>query len=166
MNSSYNIDISAQTSQLRPPTLQHGSTQSYQTLDRTATWAFPRPVVRDWLRSPPAQLQGTSRPPSHSELKQLAECHWQSMKRHAKTNMKPLKCWLRLAECIRRDAESFHKQGDLDSAFVEYNKASKILSEEIPAHPDYTVLLGTKHHSDLVLVSHFYPIGPHLLRFR
>jgi len=150
MNSSYDTDIS--TSRLRPATFQHGSTRYYG----IRTWAFASPVFRDWLRSPPTQLQGTSRPLSYSELIERTEHHWQSLKNDSKT----LKGWLRLAESIHRSAKSFHKQGVLDSAFVEYKKASTIVLEKIPAHPDYGVLLSTKHRDNINLVSHFYPIGP------
>jgi hypothetical protein len=63
MNSPYDTDTSAQTSQLRPDTFQHGSTWSY----RNPTSNFD-PFVLDWLRSLPggAQLQETPRPLSYS----------------------------------------------------------------------------------------------------
>ena len=141
MNSSYDTNPSSQTSQLRPTTSQHGS---------AGAWAFASPVVRDWLRSHPAQLQGTSRLPSYSELTKRTEHHWQSLKNDSKT----LKGWLRLAESIHRGAKNFHKQGDLESSFVEYKKASTIVHEKIPAHPDYRVLLSTKQRGSISLVSH------------
>src|SRR6267154_5885882 len=95
MNSSYDTDIS--TSRLRPATFQHGSTRYYG----IRTWAFASPVFRDWLRSPPTQLQGTSRPLSYSELTARTEHHWKSLK----NDFKPLKGWLRLAESIHRSAK-------------------------------------------------------------
>jgi hypothetical protein len=163
MNSSYGTDISAQTSQLRPATFQHGLI-----VRRYPTWSpvgpvipnsvFVSPEFRDWIRSPPAQLQGTSRLLSHSLFVERTEPRWLRLKLYSES--KTLKGLLRLAESIRRDAKSLHKQGDLDSAFVEYVKAAIIVLEEIPAHPDYMVLLGTKHRHNMRLVSHFYHRSP------
>jgi hypothetical protein len=150
MNSSYDTDSSAQTSQFRPDTFQHGSTRFYQ----SPTWApsnfVPSPFVRDWLQSLPAQLQQTSRPLAYSELIERTEHQWQSLK----DDSRPLKSWLRLAESICRDAKSFDKRADLESAFVEYARAATILLEKIPEHPDYRVLLSTKRYV-MGLVSSF-----------
>ncbi|KAN0109034.1 hypothetical protein V8E52_009668 [Russula decolorans] len=151
-------DISAQTSQLRPATVQHGSTRSYQNPTRAPSNSILSPVIlSSALRSLPTQHQETSRPLSHSELIERTKHHWQSLR----NDSKPLKDWLRLTESIRRDAKVFQKQGDIKSAFVEYTKASTIVHEKIPAHPDYRVLLSAKHRRNLSLVSHFYPVGPH-----
>jgi STAM-binding protein len=154
MNFSYETDTSAQTRQLRPVTSQHGYTRSNQ----NPTWApsniVPSPFVLDWLRSLPVQLQETSRPLSYSEFIERMELQWQSLK----DDSRPLKSWLRLAESIRRDAESFDKQADLESAFVEYAKAATILIEKIPTHPDYRVLSTTQRH-DMGLVSYFHPMA-------
>jgi hypothetical protein len=150
MNSSYDTDTSGQTSQIRPDTFQHGSTQFYQ----YPTWA-PSNFVLDWLQSLPAQLQGTSRPLSYSNFIGRTEHQWQSLKDDSRS----LKSWLRLAESICWDAKNFDLQADLESAFVEYAKAAIIILEKIPEHPDYWVLVSTKHRNDMDLVSYFYPMA-------
>ena len=151
MNFSYDTDSSAQTSQFRPDTFQHGFTRFHQ----SPTWAssnfVPSPFVLDWLRSLPAQLQQTSRPLSYSVFIERTKHQWQ----YLKDDSRPLKSWLRLAESIRRCAESFDKQADLESAFVEYAKAATILLEKIPEHPDYWVLLSTDQRHDMGQVSYF-----------
>ena len=158
MNSSNNNDISAQTSQPRPATVEHDSTRPYQNPTRAPSNNIlsGSPVVLGSLRSLPTLHQETSQPLSHSELIEQTKHHWQSLK----NDSKPLKDWLRLAESIRKDAKSFQKQGDIKSAFVEYTKASTIVHEKIPAHPDYRVLLSARHRRNISLVSYFYPIGP------
>jgi hypothetical protein len=153
MNSSCDTDISAQTSQLRPATFQHGSTRSYQNPLPSNT--VPSTVVQDWLRYPPAELQTSTFP--YSKLIERTKHHCQSLG----NDPKPLKGWHRLAESIHREAKSFHKLGDIDSAFVEYAKAATIVLEKIPVHPDYRVLLSTTQRDNMGLVCYFYLIGPH-----
>ena len=159
MNSSNDTAISAQTNQPRAATLQHGSTRSYQnpTLAPFVN-SVPSPIALGCLPSPPshAQFQGPSRPLSYSELVERTEHHWESLEN---VSSKPLKGWLLLAESIRIDAKNFVKQGDLESAFVEYAKVATVILKKIPAHPDYRVILSTKHRHNIGLVSYFYPIA-------
>ena len=160
MNSSNDTAISAQTNQ-RTATFQHGSTRSHQ----NPTWTpyensdpWPTGIALGCLPSPPshAQLQGPSRPLPYSEFVERTEHHWESLEN---VSSKPLKGWLRLAESIRGDAKNFYKQGDLESAFVEYAKAATIVLKKVPAHPDYRVLLSTKQRHNMGLVSYLHPIA-------
>lgn len=150
MNSSYDTDTSAQTMQIRSDISEYdGFTGSYQ----NPTWApsnfVPSPFVFNWIQTLPIQLQETSRPLHYSDFIERTEHQWQSLK----DDSRPLKSWLRLVESICRDAAEFDYQVDLESAFVEYAKAATILLEKIPEHPDYWVLLSTKHRHDMGMVS-------------
>jgi USP8 dimerisation domain len=144
MTSSHVTDTSAQTSQLRPAT--SGPTQVYQ--DPTST-----PSNLTQSSTPPSQLQGASRPHSVAELEERA--------RQSCVDIRPFKAWLRIAENARRDAKDFHEQGDLESAFVEFEKAATVMLEKIPAHPDFRVFLSAKQRIDVSMVSSFYPLGSH-----
>ncbi|KAF8477666.1 hypothetical protein DFH94DRAFT_87640 [Russula ochroleuca] len=144
MTSSQGADISSQTRQLRPAT--SGPTQVHQ----NPTWASSNLAQSSTF---PSQLQGASRPHSVAELEECA--------RQCCVDIKPFKAWLRIAENARRDAKSFHEQGNLESAFVEYEKAATVMLEKIPAHPDFRVFLNAKQRIDVSVVSYFYPLGPH-----
>lgn len=146
---SHDTDISAQASQLRPAT---GSTLSYQNSTRATSNFVPSPVVRDRLRSTPAQLQGTSRPHSIGELAGR-------VKRFLGEDSRPFNAWLRLAETARVNAKDFQEQGDFESAFVEFAKAASIVLEKIPEKRDYRVVFNQTQRHTLGLVSHFYLIG-------
>jgi USP8 dimerisation domain len=96
------------------------------------------------------QPQAPASHPPHS-IAELAERAKQTLG----GDPRPFKAWLRIAENARRDAKSFQEQGDLESAFVEYVKASIIVLEKIPAHPDYRVLLSTTQRVNMGLVSRY-----------
>ena len=164
MNSSNAIDISAQASHLYPVVFKNSVSPPHPSRlpswsKSWANWGVAVPVDRDWLRSPPAQLQvqGTSRPPSLSELMERTVHHWQSL--NLENGSKPIEGWLRIAENAQRDARNFHKQGDLELAFREYRKAVGIIISKIRVHPDYRVLSTTQRNMDQV--GYFYAICPH-----
>ena len=69
--------------------------------------------------------------------------------------------WLRMAEKARRDAEIFHEQGEVESAFIEFTKAVTIVRDKIP--PDYrTPLISTGKYNISTVSYHFYSLA-HLL---
>jgi USP8 dimerisation domain len=142
MTSSYGTDILTQTSQFRPATFQPGPTGPY----RNPNSAPPNVVEAPPPPPPPPQLQAASRPHSIAELADFA-------KQSLGDDPRPFKTWLRIAENARRDAKSFHEQGDAESAFMEYAKAATIVLEKIPAHPEYRVLLSTTQRHNMGLVS-------------
>jgi STAM-binding protein len=86
------------------------------------------------------------RPRSIAELADIA-------KESLGDDARPFKTWLRIAENARRDAKSFHEQGNVESAFIEYARAATIVLEKIPAHPDYRVVLSTTQRHNMGLVS-------------
>jgi hypothetical protein len=104
-------------------------------------------------QSAPPQLPAPSRPHSIAELAERA-------KQSLCDGVRPLKSWLKIAEKARRDARIFKERGDLELAFVEYEKAATIVLEKIPAHPDYRILLSTTQRHNIGLVSYFYSLGP------
>jgi hypothetical protein len=143
MNSSYAPDMFTQSSQFHPATYQPGPTRIYQNPN-----SVPSNVVHP--APPPPQHQAPpSQPHSIGELAERA-------KQILGEGPRPFKTWLRIAESARRNAKSFHEQGDLESAFVEYAKAATIVLEKIPAHPDYRVLLSQTQRHNMGLVSYFY----------
>jgi hypothetical protein len=140
LDPSYATDVFTQSSQFRPATYQPDPTQNPTSTPPNV--AHPAPSQH---HVPP------SRPYSIGELAERA-------KQILGKDPKPFKAWLRIAENARRDAKSSRKQGDLESAFVEYAKAATIVLEKIPAHPDYMVLLSTTQRHNMGLVSFFYPV--------
>ena len=164
MNSSNDTTISTQTNQPHTATFQLVSTWSYDadSYQNPSSWvplvnSVPSPIVLECLPSTHAQHQGPSRPLSYSEFVERTEHHWESLGNDVSSV--PLKGWLRLAQSIRRDAKNFDEQGDFESAFVEYAKVATIVLKKIPSHPDYRVLLSTKHRHNMGLVSYFRPIA-------
>ncbi len=148
MNSSYATDMFTQSSQFRPATYQPGPTGIYHNPNST-----PPDVAHPAPPQVPSQHQAPPlRPHSIAELAEQA-------KQSLGDDPRQFKAWLRIAENARRDAKSFHEQGDFESAFVEYAKAATIVLEKIPTHPDYRVLLSTTQRHNMGLVSYFYPIG-------
>lgn len=138
MTSSYGTDLFSQTSPFRPASFQPGPTGPYRNPNSASPNAVEAP--------PPSQLQAASRPHSIAELADFA-------KQSLGEDPRPFKSWLRIAETARRDAKSFHEQGDAESAFMEYAKAATIVLEKIPAHPEYRVLLSTTQRHNMGLVS-------------
>ncbi|KAF8261679.1 hypothetical protein EI94DRAFT_1468512, partial [Lactarius quietus] len=61
--------------------------------------------------------------------------------------------WLRLAESAERNARKFQKEGNLESAYIEFARAATILLEKVPSHPEYGVLLTSTERHDIGLVS-------------
>jgi hypothetical protein len=49
----------------------------------------------------------------------------------------------RMVEKARRDAENFHKQGELESAFIELTRAVAIASNKIPSNPGMVLQVPT-----------------------
>jgi STAM-binding protein len=132
MTSSHGTDIPTRVSQFRPATFQPGSAGPY----------------RNPSSAPPNVVEAPSTSPPRS-ITELAEIAKQSLGDDAR----PFKTWLRIAENARRDAKSFHEQGDVESAFIEYARAATIVLEKIPAHPDYRVVLSTTQRHNMGLVS-------------
>jgi hypothetical protein len=65
-----------------------------------------------------------------------------------------------MAENARRDATSFQEEGDLKSAFVEFEKATTIILEIIPNHPDSEAHLNLMQRHSLCLVSDLHSLAP------
>jgi len=151
---SYNLDSGSttlrtdtfpHTSQSRPATFQHDPTL----LDQN-----PNSALSELTEAPPpSQLQETSQSHRISELAELAARSLGDVSR-------PLKIWLELAENVLQDAKRFHEQDNLESAFVEYTKATIIAIGKIPSHPDYWVFLSATQRHNISLVSYILPMAP------
>ena len=142
MASSHDTNISTQRSQLLRGIFQPSITRFYQNppsaptnLDRLAEL----PTISN-------QIEGASRPHSITELAER-------VKQSLGDESRPFKAWLRVAENARLDAKRLYKQGDFESAFVEYGKAATVVLEKIPSHPDYRILLSTTQRHNVGLVS-------------
>ena len=150
MTSSFGNDSFTQISQFRPATsrLVHTTvTTDYQAYQDPNL--APSSLAQAAL--PPSQPQSSSRPHTIIELAEHAE-------QFLGDTTRPFEAWLRIAENAYRDAKSFYELNVLESAFVEYAKAATIVLENIPAHPDYRVLLSTTQRHNMGLVSHFYSL--------
>ncbi|TFY61127.1 hypothetical protein EVG20_g7174 [Dentipellis fragilis] len=88
--------------------------------------------------------QSSSRPPSIAELADRAKADsWDPQR--------PLKHWLRTAEHLRSSAKQSLERGDLESAFVEFARAARIVLEKMPTHEDYKVLLNAQQRHNMGL---------------
>lgn len=149
MNSSSSAKALTRSSQFR--SWYQPTTFSQDQLDPTGC-KLSR-FYQDYLPSigtnPAAQLHTVSssleasRPRSIVELTEVAK---QSLGSHVLPNEK----WLFMAERARIDAEDFYEKGDLESAFIEFTKASTIVHDKLPT-------------SDYGPVSYPHLLAPHLL---
>ncbi|KAF9462259.1 hypothetical protein BDZ94DRAFT_1261890 [Collybia nuda] len=81
---------------------------------------------------------------------------------------KELKHYLRVAERYRKDGKEHVKQGDLESAFVEFARAATLVLEKLPTHRDYHTLLNAAQRHNLGLngqdiLDHLSDLKPTLL---
>ena len=93
--------------------------------------------------------RATRRPASIAELAQRA-------KDDSYDDRRELKYHLRNAEKYRRTAKELVKAGDLETAFVEFAKASTLVLEKIPTHRDYHGMLTSEQRRNLALVGIFF----------
>ena len=144
-STTFGTDTFPHTSQSHPATFQRGPTL----LDQK-----PNSALSELTEAPPpSQPQETSQSHRISELAELAA-------RSLGDVFRPLKIWLEIVENVVQDAKRFHEQGHLESAFVEYTKATMIAIGKIPSHPDYWVLLNATQRHNISLVSYILPIVP------
>jgi hypothetical protein len=117
------------------------------------------PSTRTNSAAPPHTVSSSleaSRPRSVVELTEVAK---QSLGSHVLSNEN----WLFMAESARIDAEDFYEKGKLESAFIEFTRASTIVHDKLPA-PDYRApLSSTARHIYFGPVSYSHTLDPHLL---
>lgn len=87
-----------------------------------------------------------NRPPTISELAERAQ-------QDLYDPSLPLKHWLRTAEAHKRAAEDAEDNRDLETAFMEYVKATTLVVDKIPSHSEYRTVLNSLQRKNLGLVS-------------
>ncbi|KAG6887517.1 hypothetical protein C0995_014655 [Termitomyces sp. Mi166 len=93
-----------------------------------------------------SRMDNDARPPTIAYLANIAvDNFWD--------DSKELKYWLRMAEKLRKEAQVCYDDGDLQTAFIKFARASVLVMEHLPAHRDYTTLLTPDQRRNLHLTT-------------
>ncbi|KAG6867422.1 hypothetical protein C0993_002912, partial [Termitomyces sp. T159_Od127] len=89
-------------------------------------------------------MNNDARPPTITHLASIAlDNLWD--------DSKELKYWLRMAEKLRKDAQSCYDNGDLQTAFIKFARAATLVMERLPDHRDFKSLLNEDQRHNLHL---------------
>ncbi|KAG6875494.1 hypothetical protein C0992_003586 [Termitomyces sp. T32_za158] len=87
-------------------------------------------------------MNSDSRPPTITHLAKIAlDNLWD--------DSKDLKYWLRMAEKLRKDAQSCYGDGDLQTAFIKFARAATLVMEHLPLHRDFKSLLTEEQRHEI-----------------